>query len=77
MPISYTSGATNTFGGVNWPAGTLRFAAVIVDEPAVVVPTVEGAHEIVIRTCALAIHVALEMSADQIALVLVAVRQTA
>lgn len=54
-----------------------RFAAVIVDEPVVTVPTVEGAYQIVIRICALATHVSLDVSADQIALVLVAVRQAA
>lgn len=53
----------------------LGFAAVIVDEPAVALPTVEGAHEIVIRTGGLAIHVSPQVSTEHVARVLAAVRQ--
>ena len=54
---------------------SLGFAAVIVEEPASVVPMVGGALEIVIRTGAFAIHVSPEVSADHIGRVLDAVRQ--
>ena len=54
---------------------SLGFAAVIVEEPASVVPMVGGALEIVIRTGAFAIHVSPEVSADHIGRVLAAVRQ--
>ena len=51
------------------------FAAVIVDEPASMVSTAEGAHEIVIRTDGLAIHVPPQASTEHVARVLAAVRQ--
>ncbi|WP_196490426.1 MULTISPECIES: IS66-like element accessory protein TnpA [Sphingomonadales] len=53
----------------------LGFAAVIVDEPASMVSTAEGAHEIVIRTDGLAIHVPPQASTEHVARVLAAVRQ--
>lgn len=53
----------------------LGFAAVIVDEPASMVSTAEGAHEIVIRTGGLTIHVSPQVSTEHVVRVLAAVRQ--
>lgn len=53
----------------------LGFAAVIVDEPASMVSTAEGAHEIVICTGGLAIHISPQVSAEHVTRVLAAVRQ--
>jgi collagenase-like PrtC family protease len=53
----------------------LGFAAVIVDDPALAEPMAECAHEIVIRTGGLAIHVSPQVSMEHVARVLAAVRQ--
>jgi uncharacterized protein (DUF2126 family) len=53
----------------------LGFAAVIVEEPASAEPMAETAHEIVIRTGVLAIHVSPQASTEHVVRVLAAVRQ--
>lgn len=53
----------------------LGFAAVIVDETASAEPMAETAHEIVIRTGGLTIHVSPQVSTEHVARVIAAVRQ--